>query len=123
MKILYLFVLLIVVCILLSIYRIHRETFTSNIFNNLNPNMFNNAIRDTVSNVGIVNREIENMGRFWNGIAQDWIPNVGWIYRYRDKSIELARARRGLPPLLASSPDVKINVNTGNNRYTTGFSP
>jgi hypothetical protein len=123
MKILYLFILLIVVCILLSIYKIHQETFTANIFKNINPNMLNNGIRDTVSNVGIVNREIENMGRFWNGIAQDWIPNVGWIYRYRDKSIELARARRGLPPLLASTADVKINVNTSNNRYTTGISP
>jgi len=123
MKILYLFILLIVVCILLSIYKIHQETFIANIFKNINPNMLNNGIRDSVSNVGIVNREIENMGRFWNGIAQDWIPNVGWIYRYRDKSIELARARRGLPPLLASTADVKINVNTSNNRYTTGISP
>ena len=120
MKILYLFILLIVVCILLSIYKNHQETFTANIFNNINPNML---IRDSVSNLGIVNREIENMGRFWNGIAQDWIPNVGWIFRYRDKSIELARARRGLPPLLASMPDVKINVNNNNNRYTAGFSP
>lgn len=99
------------------------ETFTGNIFNKFTPNIINNGIRDSVSSFGIINREIENVGRFWNGIAQDWIPNVGWIYRYRDKSIELARAKRGLPPLQAAMPTVKINLNSNNNRYSAGLSP
>jgi hypothetical protein len=123
MNIVYLLILLLVIFILLSIYGVRREPFTTNIFKKFGPNIINEGIRDGVSNLGILNREIENVGRFWNGIAQDWIPNVGWIYRYRDKSIEMARAKHGLPPLQAAMPEVKINLNANNNRYTTGFSP
>jgi hypothetical protein len=121
MKTIYLLILLLFICIVS--YYMNIEMFTGNFFNRFNSNVISNGIRESVSNFGVINREIENVGRFWNGIAQDWIPNVGWIYRYRDKSIELARARRGLPPLQAAIPDVKINLNSSNNRYSTGFSP
>lgn len=123
METIYLLILLFIICNVLLFYNINRERFRENFLSRLRPNIINNTIRDSVSNFGIIHREIENAGRFWNGIAQDWIPNVGWIYRYRDKSIELARARRGLPPLQAAMPDVKINLNSNNNRYSTGFSP
>lgn len=114
MIVVYLLILLIVVCLILTAIQYRRENFSMPDVNKYIPN-------DPISTVSRVNREVENVAKFWNGIVQDWYPNVGWIYRYRDKSIELERAKHGLPPLQAAMPEVKVNVSANNNRYSTGF--
>lgn len=108
---------MIVVCLIMTAIQSRSENFSMSGITDLGPNIING----TISTISKVNREVENVAKFWNGIAQDWYPNVGWIYRYRDKSIELERAKHGLPPLQAAMPEVKVNVSANNNRYSTGF--
>jgi len=113
--IVYLIILIFILCLFLVVIQKQNEPFLGGFINGL--------VNDSVSNFGKINREVENVGRFWNGIAQDWIPNVGWVYRYRDKSIEQARANRGLPPLRPVDPSVNIKLDSNYNRYTLGMSP
>ena len=79
MVVVYLLILLIVVCLILTAIQSRRENFDMPDVNRYIPN-------DPISTISRVNREIENVVKFWNGIIQDWQPNVNWIYRYRDKS-------------------------------------
>lgn len=59
----------------------------------------------------------------YNNLAKDWIPNIGWIYTIKDKGIEKTRAERGLPPILPSQANVKMDLSNSMNRYSIGLKP
>jgi hypothetical protein len=119
MVIVYLLCLLLFVCLIITALQSRRENFSMSSITDFVPNFLDG----TLSMYGKVNSQIQNTVSFWNGVVQEWVPNVGWIYRYRDKTIELERAKHGLPPLQSAMPEVKVSVNANNNRYSTGLSP
>ena len=123
MVIVYLLCLLIFICLIITALKSRRENFSMSSITDSITEFVPNVLNGTLSMYGKVNSQIQNTVSFWNGVVQEWVPNVGWIYRYRDKSIELERAKHGLPPLQAAMPEVKVSVNANNNRYSTGFSP
>ena len=88
-----------------------------------NEEHFLNWIREAIK----VNQDFNNMVftnvANYNGIAKDWIPNMSWIYTLKDKGIEKTRAERGLPPMIASQPNIKMDLSNNINRYSVGFKP
>jgi hypothetical protein len=64
-----------------------------------------------------VTGELKDSARFVDGMVKDWVPNITWYYRWADKFIEWERAKKGLPPLVPTTPQVNVNVRANNNQY------
>ena len=77
------------------------------------------AIRTNQDFNDMIFRNVNN----YNNVAKDWIPNVSWIYTIKDKGIEKTRAERGLPPLMPTQPNVKMDLSNSMNRLSFGFKP
>lgn len=78
-------------------------------------------VKDQMAAADEVTSQLNKTVQYANTLVKDWVPNVSWIYKYRDKSIEMERARQGLPPMIPSKSNVNFHMKINNKKYLAGL--